>query len=62
MKTANGASARIYQEGKLTGGVHMYGYDFRDGTLVVNPQEAEVVRMIFADYLSGMGRNAIMRN
>ena len=50
-----------YQEGKLTGGVHMYGYDFRDGMLVVNPQEAEVVRMIFADYLSGMGRNAIMR-
>ena len=26
-----------YQEGKLTGGVHMYGYDFRDGMLVVNP-------------------------
>ena len=50
-----------YQEGKLTGGVHMYGYDFRDGMLVVNPQEAEVVRMIFADYLSGMGRNAMMR-
>ena len=50
-----------YQEGKLTGGVHMYGYDFHDGTLVVNPQEADVVRMIFVDYLSGMGRNAIMR-
>ena len=39
----------------------VYGYDYRDGKLIINLQEAEVVRMIYDDYLSGMGRNAIMR-
>jgi site-specific DNA recombinase len=39
----------------------LYGYDYCDGKLVINPQEANVVRLIYADYLSGMGKNAIMR-
>ncbi len=42
-------------------GILMYGYDYQDGKLIINPQEAEIVRMIYADYLSGMGKNAIMR-
>lgn len=35
------------------------GYRLKNGTFEVVPEEAEVVRQIFADYLSGMGRNAI---
>jgi len=41
--------------------MHVYGYDYKAGKLTIVPEEAEVVRMIFADYLSGMGRNAIMK-
>ena len=39
----------------------MMGYRFENGSLVVIPEEAETVRMIFEDYLSGMGINAIVR-
>ena len=48
-------------EGTYTGFIRMYGFDFRAGKLSVNQQEAAVVRMIFDDYLSGMGKNAIMK-
>lgn len=41
--------------------LRMYGYDFACGNLIVNPAEAKVVKMIYADYLSGMGKNAIVR-
>ena len=50
-----------FKKGNPTCGILMYGYDYHDGTLAINPQEADVVRMIYADYLSGMGKNAIMR-
>lgn len=50
-----------FRKGNPTGGILMYGYDYCDGKLIINPQEAEVVKMIYADYLSGMGKNAIMR-
>ncbi|MGJ4851845.1 recombinase family protein [Bacillota bacterium Meth-B3] len=50
-----------FKEGKAAGHIRIYGYDYLAGKLTVNPIEAEVVRMIFADYLSGMGRNAIMK-
>ena len=50
-----------FKEGKTAGYMRIYGYDYTMGKLTVNPAEAEVVRMIFADYLSGMGRNAIMK-
>ncbi len=39
-----------------------YGYDLLDGQLVVNPEQAEVVRGIFRMYLSGMGYAAIARH
>jgi DNA invertase Pin-like site-specific DNA recombinase len=42
-------------------GITMYGYQMADSQLIVVPEEAEVVRMIFADYLGGMGKNAIMK-
>ena len=31
----------------------LYGYQIHDGAIVIQPQEAEVVRRIFADYLNG---------
>jgi DNA invertase Pin-like site-specific DNA recombinase len=37
----------------------VYGYDVSDGKLDVNPVEAEVVRMMFGLYLSGLGQAAI---
>lgn len=39
----------------------MLGYRYQNGSLVVVPEEACIVRQIFADYLSGMGRNAIIK-
>jgi len=49
-----------FQEGKV-GGMRMFGYRLADGILAIIPEEAETVRQIFADYLSGMGVNAIMK-
>ena len=37
---------------------YMFGYRQKNGVLVVVPEEAEVVRQIFTDFLSGMGRTA----
>jgi len=39
----------------------MLGYRYEDGTLVVHPQEAEVVRQIFDSYLGGKGAVAIAK-
>lgn len=35
------------------------GYDFQDGTLVINEEEAKIVRLIFAKYLEGKGYQTI---
>ena len=45
----------------IPGNLRIFGYDLSDGHLVINPIEAETVKMIFTDYLSGMGKNAIVR-
>jgi DNA invertase Pin-like site-specific DNA recombinase len=37
------------------------GYDLKNGVLEIIPNEAKLVKMIFFDYLSGMGRNAIVK-
>lgn len=50
-----------YKEGKPSSFSRIYGYKFEDRKLTVIPKEAEVVRMIFDDYLSGLGHNAIMK-
>ena len=39
----------------------MLGYRHKDGTFAVVPEEAEIVKSIFADYLSGLGYNAIAK-
>ncbi|MDR1805586.1 MAG: recombinase family protein [Clostridium sp.] len=43
-----------FADGKTTMG-KMLGYRLKDGVLTIVPEEAEIVRQIFADYLSGMG-------
>jgi DNA invertase Pin-like site-specific DNA recombinase len=50
-----------FKEGKPSNNIRIYGYDYKAGKLTVIPEEAEVVRMVFADYLSGLGKNAIMK-
>lgn len=37
------------------------GYRIKRDTFEIIPEEAAIVRMIFDDYLSGMGRNALLR-
>ncbi len=39
----------------------LLGYRGKNGTFEIIPEEAHTVRMIFEDYLSGMGRNAILK-
>ena len=51
---------KLYEQGKAAGG-HIYGYRFHDGTFVIVPEEAEVVRRIFNMFLSGMGLTKIAR-
>ena len=44
---------RQFEDGKPWDGT-LLGYRYRDGKYVIHPQEAEVVRRIFRDYLSGL--------
>lgn len=39
----------------------IYGYKMRKGEFIVVPEEAEIVKTVFALFLSGLGRNAIMK-
>lgn len=39
----------------------MLGYRYEDGTLVVEPTEAETVKRIFSEYLAGSGMTAIAK-
>lgn len=49
-----------FEDGKPWSG-QVLGYRYEDGVYIVKPEEAEIVRSIFADYLSGMGIEAIMK-
>lgn len=40
---------------------NMLGYRLVDGNMVIIPEEAEIVRNIFSDYLSGMGKQSIAK-
>ena len=50
-----------FMEGKPSVNMRIYGYEYSAGKFTVIPEEAEVVHMIYEDYLSGLGRNAIMK-
>ncbi len=48
-----------FEQGKI-GSITIFGYRRNaDGVLEIEPTEAEIVKMIFSDYLSGMGGQAI---
>lgn len=51
---------RMFEQGRPNTG-RMLGYRLKNGVLQIVPEEAEIVKMIFNDYLSGMGKNAIMK-
>lgn len=48
-------------EAGIPTGNSLLGYRFKDGMLEVVPEEAKIVKQIFNDYLSGMGRGAIAK-
>jgi DNA invertase Pin-like site-specific DNA recombinase len=50
----------MYKAGRPSSTV-ILGYKLVDGVFIIIPEEAEIVRMIFDCYLSGMGKNAIMK-
>lgn len=50
-----------FKEGRPSNNIRIYGFDYKDFKLTIIPGEADVVRMIFDDYLSGLGKNAIMK-
>lgn len=51
---------KCFEKGEPVDGT-ILGYKLVDGTYAIKPDEAEIVRMIFTDYLSGMGKEAIMK-
>ncbi len=51
---------KMFEQGRPNTG-RMLGYRLKDGVLQIVPEEAEIVKMIFNDYLSGMGRNLIVK-
>lgn len=51
---------KMFEQGRPNTG-RMLGYRLKDGVLQIIPEEADTVKMIFSDFLSGMGRNAIMK-
>lgn len=51
---------KMFEQGRLNN-CNMLGYRLIDGKLHIVPNEAEIVKTIFDDYLSGMGTNTIMK-
>jgi len=53
---------RRFQNGTYKIGCSPYGYDAVDGELIVNKQQAEIVRFIFSEVLSGKGVHLIAKD
>jgi DNA invertase Pin-like site-specific DNA recombinase len=51
---------KMFEQGRPNTG-RMLGYRLFEGKLYIIPEEAETVKRIFADYLSGMGLEAMMK-
>lgn len=51
---------KMFEQGRPNTG-NMLGYRLKDGLIQVVPEEAEIVRMIFTDFLAGMGRSSIAK-
>lgn len=50
-----------FKEGELVNFRFMYGYKIENGKIEINEDEAKVVRMIFNDYISGLGCTSIAK-
>lgn len=50
-----------FEEGKPWG-MNVLGYKWRDGRIVIVPEEAEIIRRIYREYLSGRGATIIARD
>ena len=50
-----------FAEGELVSLRFLYGYDISRGKVEINPEQAAIVRMIFADYVGGMGGGLIAK-
>ncbi len=50
-----------FEEGKPWRG-YMLGYRYKDGEYVIVPEEAEIVKKIYTDFISGKGIEAIMKS
>ncbi len=50
-----------FENGEMAGLNFMFGYAIKKGIITIDTDQAAVVRMIFADYLSGMGGSLIAR-
>jgi len=50
-----------FENGETYGLHYMFGYRIKQGVFNIVPEEAAVIREIYADYLSGMGIEAIMK-
>lgn len=52
---------KSFEKGELINLRFMYGYDIIDGEIRINSEEAEIIRLIFKDYLSGIGATSIAK-
>lgn len=52
---------KSFEKGELINLRFMYGYDIIDGEIHINPEEAEIIRIIFEDYLNGIGATSIAK-
>ncbi|HEY9059362.1 MULTISPECIES: recombinase family protein [Pseudobacteroides] len=50
-----------FAEGEIVNLRFLFGYHIKNGEIEINPEEAEVVEMIFNDYISGMGCTLIAK-
>ena len=50
---------RRFQNGTYKLGYTPYGYDWDGNNMIINPDQAAVVKRIFADILSGKSTNTI---
>ena len=50
-----------FEKGELANLRFMFGYQVAKGKVEIDPEQAAIVRMIFDDYINGMGGNAIAK-
>lgn len=50
-----------FEQGEVVGFFNMYGYNITKDGITINEEQATVVRMIFEDYIGGMGGHKIAK-